>query len=317
MNNFVFKLFLLLIFCTNSICVEAFSFQKDGIKYEYYYGDLIVVGLVNEFSYDWITIPYDVEYKGKTYRVEAIKKRAFSGSNMSGITCYTISSIEDFAFEYCSYMRKIDISVNNRNIGKGIFCGTQHLKVRVDETNENYDSRNNCNAIIETKTNKLVAGTDQTIIPDNVECIAAYAFSGLYHLDSVYIPKSVKEIEGMAFYDVYGTLSKIYVEAVDPPTIYQDSFSNEPYNPDAPIPYEYTTLYVPEGCMEKYKNHPIWSQFRNIQEYNSTTSIDRISVGKSDDDKYYDTNGNLLKSPSRGLTIIKKKDGTTKKMFIK
>ena len=64
--------------------------------------------------------------------------------------------------------------------------------------NENYDSRNNCNAIIESKTNKLITGAVNTCIPDTINVIGSCAFSG-FEIDKVTIPDSVLRIEDLAF----------------------------------------------------------------------------------------------------------------------
>jgi len=62
-----------------------------------------------------------------------------------------------------------------------------------------YDSRDNCNAIIETATNKLVVGCMNTTIPDSVSEIGEDAFSGCSGLSSINIPDSVSVIGTRAF----------------------------------------------------------------------------------------------------------------------
>ena len=69
----------------------------------------------------------------------------------------------------------------------------------VEEGNRYYDSRNNCNAIIETSTNTLIEGSQNTIIPNTVARIGNGAFSGHTHLTAIHIPNSVTQIMGNAF----------------------------------------------------------------------------------------------------------------------
>lgn len=77
----------------------------------------------------------------------------------------------------------------------------------VDAGNKVYDSRENCNAIIETETNLLVKGCNKTIIPKSVTKIASSAFQGCTGLTSVVIPEGVKEIGWDAFKGCTGLTS--------------------------------------------------------------------------------------------------------------
>ena len=74
----------------------------------------------------------------------------------------------------------------------------------MESGNSVYDSRENCNAIIETATNTLITGCKNTIIPNSITKIGYQAFEHCSGLTSVTIPNSVTSIGGSAFYKCTG-----------------------------------------------------------------------------------------------------------------
>lgn len=72
------------------------------------------------------------------------------------------------------------------------------VNVTVDENNPVYDSRNNCKAIIETDTGKLVFGCKNTVIPTGVTSIGDYAFYSC-KIRSLTIPEGIVSIGEEAF----------------------------------------------------------------------------------------------------------------------
>ena len=71
--------------------------------------------------------------------------------------------------------------------------------VTVNPENNMYDSRNDCNAIIETSTNVLLTGCKSTVIPNTVTAIGNDAFKSVSDLTSINIPNSVISIGDNAF----------------------------------------------------------------------------------------------------------------------
>ena len=162
-----------------------------------------------------ITIPNSVtSIKGGTFSgcssltsiiisssVTSIEGDTFSGcgSLTSIIIPNSVTSISDYAFRDCSSLTSITIPNSVTSFGEHVFSGCRGLETMIVEAgNSIYDSRNNCNAIIEKETNTLVFGCKGTIIPNNVTSIGDGAFSGSSPT-SITIPNSVTRIEDSAF----------------------------------------------------------------------------------------------------------------------
>ena len=109
----------------------------------------------------------------------------------------SVNEIEEGAFLECPKIRNVYIPKSVTKIG-GCSITTSAETIKVDPENPVYDSRNDCNAIIETNTNTLINGCCGTIIPNSVTKIAesAFQFCSYFHFR---IPDSVREIEPNAF----------------------------------------------------------------------------------------------------------------------
>ena len=121
---------------------------------------------------------------------------------------YTVTTISNSAFYYCRDLTSISIPSSVTSIGGSVFSGCSSLtSIVVENGNTKYDSRNGCNAIIETASNTLIVGCKNTIIPNSVTSIGRDAFYGCTGLTSIEIPNSVTSIGFQAFSGCSGLTS--------------------------------------------------------------------------------------------------------------
>ena len=122
-----------------------------------------------------------------------------------------VTTIEDYAFNSCDGMTgTLYIPSGVQSIGGNSFGYCAFSGIVVDPENSVYDSRNDCNAIIETSTNELLTGCKNSTIPNTVTSIGYCAFRGIEGLTSIEIPNSVTYIGENAFafcYDLTGDLT--------------------------------------------------------------------------------------------------------------
>lgn len=211
----------------------------------------------------------------------SIGKYAFRGSGLTSVAIPSnISVIESQTFSCCRELESVVIPSSVTTINYGAFNGCWRLKsvmlpssvtfidenafsrctdmssMIVEISNKMYDSRNGCNAIIETSTNTLIAGCKTTVIPENVEKISEDAFIDCVELVTMTIPESVSEIGDYAFAYCSG-LKTMYSKSVTPPTAYRYTFERVPTD---------AILYVPVGAKDAYMAALGWNSFTNIVE---------------------------------------------------
>ena len=190
MKHFTLTLFLTLLLSMVGTKVSAVTVEIDGIKYSLDDTNLTAEvtknGLV-QYGQSEIIIPSTVTYSNQTY---------------------SVTSIGNFAFWDSSPLTSVTIPNSVTSIGSSAFYGCSGLtSINVEEGNIKYDSRNNCNAIIETQSNQLIIGCKNTIIPNSVTSIGGWAFYECPALTSVTIPNSVTSIESCAFFGCSGLTS--------------------------------------------------------------------------------------------------------------
>ena len=276
-----------------------------GIKYSITDNNTVEV-VAKSYSGN-IDIPSSVTYKGKRYPVTAIADSAFfkCGELTSLTIPNSVTSIGDRALYECKRLTSVVIGNSVESIGKSAFgncAGLTSVKIPssvtsigsyafygcnslnsivVEMGNSVYDSRDNCNAIIKTSINQLIAGSNNTVIPTSVRSIGTGAFYGRMGLTSVVIPNSIRSIGSYAFGDCreltsvtipssvisIGTfafrfcreLTSVTIESTNPAGI---TYGSDLFSPEV---YSTATLYVPAESIDAYRSTEPWSKFKNVK----------------------------------------------------
>ena len=188
----------------------------------------------------------------------SISANVFQGcTNLKAITLpANVTSIGTNAFRNCSALTTINIPTNVAEIDEDAYIGCSALTaITVATDNTVFDSRENSNAIIVKKSNTLLIGCQNTVIPEDVEAIAANAFYGCTGLTALTIPASVTSIGSYAFRNC-SNLTEVHVKNETPVKLATYTFTAR----------RNAKLYVPEGCSDAYKDSDYWKDFMEIVE---------------------------------------------------
>ena len=236
--------------------------------------------------------------------VDTIPARLFSDCNKlhSVVIPEGVETISVQAFWNCAALQSVKFPESLVSIGTSAFVGcgltslfipskVNHIEmlafdynpfssIAVAADNAVFDSRNDCNAIIDTETNTLLLGCKATVIPDDVTSIGQCSFADCKGLTSIVIPATVRNVGGSTFSGCRDLQSVTFLTTTTdlgtrlfwnctslktmkvgwnrPPSIGDDMFRNAPLKD--------CTLYVPKGTGIMYMSAPVWINFGNIIE---------------------------------------------------
>ena len=207
----------------------------------------------------------------------------FSFSGLTSVTIpNSVTTLGDAVFNYSRGLKAIKIPKSVTKMGFNPVNGCSSIvSIEVESGNTVFDSRNGCNAIINTATNELVAGCKSTVIPSGVTTIGKYAFGGCLYLQSISIPETVKTIGTSAFYwcnslttiTIPSTVTAIGEKAFQDCTQLAEvhSLIESPFDINANVfdindNFTTATLYVPVGTKTLYEAATGWKQFQSIVE---------------------------------------------------
>ena len=185
-------------------------------------------------GFTWLTevnLPDSLEYIGQNAFYGCIGLTSIDIPN-------TVTEIDDCAFAYCSGLTEVVLPESLITLGGCVFMDCTGLtsmfipasveyigsnllarasnitSINVDHRNRYYDSRNNCNAIIQSKTNSLIIGCNYTTIPEGIVNINEGAFTDCDKITNIVLPSTLYVIRYGAFYNCTALTSIVIPEGV-------------------------------------------------------------------------------------------------------
>lgn len=161
----------------------------------------------------------------------------------------SITEIASSLFSGCISLKTIEIPNTMKEIGWNAFADCKSLKnIELPSSIENISSGvfSGCSCL------------QEFAIPNSITKIDSHFFSGCISLESINIPQSVKKINDGIFDGCLG-LKEIHIniEDIDNCEIDEDAFEG--------VNYDCCKLYIPLGTRWSYRNHKIFSKFKNIE----------------------------------------------------
>lgn len=163
-------------------------------------------GVSKTYTFD-TTGEHTVKYTLKT-NTTTIPRYCFYGcESLTSISIPdNVTTVEQNSLKLCPNLETLKIGKNVETfdvsavVGLGNGMCNNFTYIFVDKDNSHYDSREGCSAIINSTTNQLILGCNNSTIPSTVTSIGEFAFKGCDGLVNITIPNGVTTIGREAFY---------------------------------------------------------------------------------------------------------------------
>ncbi len=308
-----------------------------------------------------VTIPENIEYDEKQFPVTALGGRGFYNwytvKNFSipstvkefGDSCFyscrslremtvpeKVEKIGKFCFGFCTQITSVKIGKSVKQIGKDVLYYDSNLtSLVIDEENPYFDSRDNCNAIISSASNKLILGSPTAFVPETVDTIGYEAFARIDNITELNTA-NVKVIEGNAFSSCRGLeklvfgpetkslgnyillgvqqLKRIESYAVNPPECSVLTFTYF-------LNQKSCELGVLDNSVDAYKEATGWKDFYSITSAETVVSDkNKFVISPDAEVEVYNISGVLIYKGiyseimlnEKGIFIVKSSEGTIK-----
>lgn len=141
----------------------------------------------------WLKIQFKSPMSNPCYYA---RKLICNGKEVSGdiVIPDSITTLSGYTFISCDGITSITIPASVTSIGPAFATGKHIQSIKVDSENSKYNSRDNCNGIIETSRNTLISGAKITTIPESVQ-IDPRAYAGCYDIEVFDFPPSIKTLD--------------------------------------------------------------------------------------------------------------------------
>ena len=160
-------------------------------------------------------------------------------------------------------------------------------------------------------------GLTSVTIGNNVKSVGKWAFYGCSSITHLVIGKSLEDIYLAALYGCYN-IKKIYVRAINPPHISVDLDFDDDLGRFQKMK-ENAIVYVPIGCVDKYKNSEWGIIFNANNIVEEMSGVDDVvnDMMPADEVERFTIDGRKISSPIKGINVIRYSDGSTHKVLVK